>query len=65
MTESNPPAQPDKELRRRILFLMAEPHRRTDPPYLDEIVEELDEAEDMIRVQLLVIDYQGFVFLQT
>ena len=64
MTEANPPAQPE-ELRRRILFLMAEPHRRTDPPYLDEIVEGLDEAEGTIRDQLWILDHQGFVFLQT
>ena len=66
MTESNPPAQPDKkELRRRLLFLVAEPHRRSDPPYHDAIAEELNEAEDTIRDQLWILDHQGFVFLQT
>ena len=64
MTESNPPAQP-KELRRRLLFLVAEPHRRSDPPYHDAIAEELNEAEDTIRDQLWILDHQGFVFLQT
>ena len=66
MTEANPPAQPDKkELRRRLLFLVAEPHRRSDPPYHDAIAEELNEAEDTIRDQLWILDHQGFVFLQT
>ena len=64
MTEANPPAQPE-ELRRRILFLVAEPHRRSEPPYHDEIAEELNEAEDTIRDQLWILDHQGFVFLQT
>ena len=64
MTEANPPAQPN-ELRRRILFLVAEPHRRSDPPYHDAIAEELNEAEDTIRDQLWILDHQGFVFLQT
>ena len=64
MTESNPPAQPE-ELRRRILFLVAEPHRRSEPPYHDEIAEELDEAADTVRDHLLILDRQGLVFLQT
>ena len=64
MTESNPPAQPE-ELRRRILFLVAEPHRRSEPPYHDEIAEELDEAADTVRDHLLILDRQGFVFLKT
>ena len=64
MTEANPHAQPE-ELRRRILFLVAEPHRRSEPPYHDEIAEELNEAEDTIRDQLWILDHQGFVFLQT
>ena len=64
MTEANPPAQPE-ELRRRILLLVAEPHRRPEPPYHDEIAEELNEAEDAIRDQLRILDHRGFVFLQT
>ena len=64
MTESNPPAQPE-ELRRRILLLVAEPQRRSEPPYHDEIAEELNEAEGTIRDQLWILDHQGFVFLQT
>jgi len=64
MTEANPPAQPE-ELRRRILFLVAEPHRRSEPPYHDVIAEELNEAADTVRDHLLILDRQGFVFLQT
>ena len=64
MTEANPPAQPE-ELRRRILFLVAEPHRRPEPPYHDEIAEALNEAEDAIRDQLRILEHRGFVFLQT
>ncbi len=64
MTESNPPAQPE-ELRRRILCLVAEPHRRSEPPYHDVIAEELNEAADTVRDHLLILDHQGFVFLQT
>ena len=64
MTEANPPAQPE-ELCRRILLLVAEPHRRSEPPYHDEIAEELNEAEDAIRDQLRILEHRGFVFLQT
>ena len=64
MMEANPPAK-HEDLRRRILFLVAEPHRRSDPPYHDAIAEELNEAEDTIRDQLWILDHQGFVFLQT
>ena len=65
MTEANPPAQPKEELRRRILFLVAEPHRRSEPPYHDEIAEELNEAADTVRDHLLILEHKGFVFLQT
>ena len=64
MMEANPPDKPE-ELRRRILFLVAEPHRQSQPPYHDEIAEELDEAADTVRDHLLALDRQGFVFLQT
>ena len=64
MMEANPSAK-HEDLRRRILFLVAEPHRRSEPPYHDVIAEELNEAADTVRDHLLIIDHQGFVFLQT
>ena len=55
MTEANPPAQPDKELRRRILFLLKEAQRRVDYPYLSDIARDLGETPEDIKDQLDIL----------
>ena len=60
MTESNPPAQPDKkELRRRILLYLKEAQRRVDYPYLSDIARDLGETPEDIKDQLDIMKDLG------
>ena len=59
MTEANPPAQPDKELSRRILFLLKEAQRRVDYPYLSDIAKDLGETPEDIKDQLDIMKDLG------
>ena len=64
MTEANPPAQPDKELRRRILFhLEEELNRGVDHPHLHAIADALNETEELTKGQLEILKCQRLVAL--
>ena len=65
MTEANPPAQPDKELRRRILFhLEEELNRGVDHPHLHAIADALNETQEDIRCQSRILKDDGLVKLR-
>ena len=65
MTEANPPAQPDKELRRRILFpLEEELNRGVDHPHLHAIADALNETQEDIRRQSRILKDDGLVKLR-
>ena len=64
MTEFNPPAQPDKELSRRILlFLEEELNRGVDHPHLHAIAGALKETEELTKGQLEILKCQRLVAL--
>ena len=65
MTESNPPAQPEKELRRRILLFLEEEDRRgVDHPHAIEIADALNETEEDVRRQSKILECDGLVKLK-
>ena len=65
MTEASLPAQPDKGLRRRILFYLEEADRRgVDHPHVIEIADALNETEEDIRRQSRILEYDGLVKLR-
>ena len=65
MTESNPPAQPEKELRRRILLFLEEEDRRgVDHPHAIEIADALNETEKVILRHSRILECDGLVKLR-
>jgi len=65
MTESNPPAQPDKELSRRILLFLEEADRRgVDHPHAIEIADALNETEKVILRHSRILECDGLVKLR-
>ena len=65
MTEANPPAQPDKELRRRILLFLEEADRRgVDHPHAIEIADALNETEKVILRHSRILECDGLVKLR-
>ena len=61
MTEANPPAQPDKELRRRILLYLSKADGQDDYRHLFQIATDFSETPKEIRDQLEILESQGLV----
>ena len=65
MTEANPPAQPDKELSRRILLFLEEADRRgVHHPHAIEIADALNETEKVILRHSRILECDGLVKLR-